>query len=267
MPPDVHEPKEPDLVDLTFAACRRLRGRSARINPNATENQYSHVIPYFRHATKHRSSRTPIAKPVPQPTHGPSGGQNQSCRRAGLRYVKPAMTNPVQHARSMPYQSAAPGDRGNGDQIRPSDRNARDLAARDHGRHTGARSHRSPAPQPQGGMGAPTGAGERAHDRRPDLAAVPRRRQQRAHAGRLDARRGAAQRRSGRARRRARDEAEHSLHRAVPLYRPLVARRARLRGLQSGQSGLPGRSRHQEGLSRSRRALRRRARSFHQPRP
>ena len=60
---------------------------------------------------------------------------------------------------------------------------------------------------------------------------------------------------------------EHPLHRAVPLYRAVPARRARLRGAQPGQSGLPVGARDQEGISRARRALRRRARSLHQPRP
>ena len=39
------------------------------------------------------------------------------------------------------------------------------------------------------------------------------------------------------------------------------------RGAQPGQSGLPVGARDQEGISRPRRALRRRARSLHQPRP
>ena len=84
---------------------------------------------------------------------------------------------------------------------------------------------------------------------------------------RLDARRRAPQRRSGGARRRARGKTEHSLHRAVSLHRAKLARRARLRGAQCRQSGLPIGARDQAGISRPRRALRRGARSLHQPRP
>ena len=43
--------------------------------------------------------------------------------------------------------------------------------------------------------------------------------------GRLDARRRPPHRRPGGARCRARDEAQHPLHRAVSLYRPFAARR------------------------------------------
>ena len=52
-----------------------------------------------------------------------------------------------------------------------------------------------------------------------------------------------------------------------PYTEPSPARRARLRGAERRQSGLPVGARHQEGISRSRRALRRGARSLHQPRP
>ena len=157
--------------------------------------------------------------------------------------------------------------RSHGDQIRASDRNARRAAAADRPRRHLARPRDPPAPQPQGRMGAAAGARKRAHHRRSDLAAVRGRRQQQARAGRLDARRRAPQRRSGGARRRARGEARHPLHRAVSLHRAVAARRDRHRGAQRRQSGLPGGARDQEGISRSRRALRRGARSLHQPRP
>jgi hypothetical protein len=52
MPPDVHDPKEADIADLAFAACARLRARTTRVNPNATENQYSQMILHFRHLPK-----------------------------------------------------------------------------------------------------------------------------------------------------------------------------------------------------------------------
>ena len=49
-----------------------------------------------------------------------------------------------------------------------------------------------------------------------------------AHGGRLDARRGAAFRRPGGARRRARGEAEHPLHRAVSLHRAVACATSRV---------------------------------------
>ncbi len=52
-----------------------------------------------------------------------------------------------------------------------------------------------------------------------------------------------------------------------PYTEPSSARRARLGSDQSRQSRLQVGARDQEGISRPRRALRRRARSLHQPRP
>ena len=84
---------------------------------------------------------------------------------------------------------------------------------------------------------------------------------------RLDAGRRAAFGRSSGPRSRARGKADHPLHRALSLHRPATARRNRQRSAQSRQSGVPRHPRHQKGSAGDRHSLRRRARSFHQPRP
>ena len=70
-------------------------------------------------------------------------------------------------------------------------------------RRAAARADPSAATQSQGGVGAAAGRRARPDDVRPDLAAVPDRRRQAAHPGRLDAGRRSAQRRRGAARSRA----------------------------------------------------------------
>ena len=185
---------------------------------------------------------------------GPTGAVTKAVRGGRVGTVQ----NPV---------CCLPECSSHGDQIRASDRNARRPAARDRPRRPFPRPRGSAAPQSQGRMGAPAGARKRPDHGRPDLAAVRGRWPQQARRRRLDARRRPAQRRSGGARRRARGKAEHSLHRTVPLYRAFAARRARLRSRQSRQSRVQVGARHQEGISRPRRALRRGARSLHQPRP
>ena len=154
-----------------------------------------------------------------------------------------------------------------GDQIRPPDRGP-PCPGRGQGElRRASRSQHPPAPQPQGRMGAAAGARKRAHHRRPDLAAVPGRRNRHADAGGIDARCRAALGRRGGARCRARRRAEHPLPRAVSLYRPETPRRGRQRGAQSGQPRVPRNPRDQERGAADRRALRRRARPLYQPRP
>jgi porphobilinogen synthase len=71
------------------------------------------------------------------------------------------------------------------------------------------------------------------------------------------------------------DQAVRDAERAAKLDIPCIALfpytepslRDETGGAEPEQSGLPGRARHQEGISRYRRALRCRARSLHQPRP
>ena len=77
----------------------------------------------------------------------------------------------------------------------------------------------APAPQPQGGMGAAAGARACADDQRSHLAALPDRGREDPRSGRGDARRRAAQRRSGGARGGAGGKTRHSGDRLLSLHR------------------------------------------------
>ena len=109
-----------------------------------------------------------------------------------------------------------------------------------------ARSHHPPAPQPPHRMGAPHGARECAHHRRPDLAAVRRSKAARAPVASMPGVERLTVDDVG-ARGRARRQAHHPVHRAVSLHRSGSARRERQRGAQPRQSRLPRDPRHQEG--------------------
>src|SRR5882724_9413255 len=186
--------------------------------------------------------------------HGPTSWPARAVKSIADEVDQAAVTGHLQDARTGTNQIYPPPQEypSHGDQIRASDRNARRDAAAVHPRLDPARSHPPPPAQPKGGMGAAPGAGKRADDRRPDLAVVRGRWPQHPHACYLDARRRSPHRRSGGARCRARHEVEHPLHRAVSLYRAVPARRARFRGAEPGQSGLPVGTRDQEGVPRSR---------------
>ena len=125
-----------------------------------------------------------------------------------------------------------------------------------------------PAPQPQGRVVAPARARERAHRRRPDLAALPDR--GRSGAQPVASMPGVERLTVDEAVREAERAAElaHPGDRAVSLHRSGAARRPRLRGAErrTTWSAAPsGRSR--QAVPGDRHHHRRRARSLYQPRP
>ncbi len=231
---------------------RRIRLGRLTCVPPTMDSREAAIVPRPHHVRGN-------ARVMPGVSHA-SGGYRLGRGGAPLAAAGPE--------RRTKYAAARDGVR-HGHQIRPPDR--RPASPRSRPRPSAAappRSHHPPAPQPQGRMGAAPGARERAHHRRPDLAAVPGRRR-RARACRSPRCRASSGSRS--TRRCARPSAPPSS--SIPCLALFPYTDPKLRDEDGSEALNPDnlvcraiRAIKKE-VPRGRRALRRRARSLYQPRP